>query len=184
MAPSRRRRTGYHSRKRSAPEPGPSSTKVPSAVPGSLPRSRILFTVAVVAVIVFAGGMSWRWFTEGKAPWVSPPGEAVASAKFVDSEICAACHQAEAQLWRSSQHKLAMDHATDKSVLGDFHDASFEYYGVHSRFFRKDGKLFVETDGADGKLATFQVKYTFSIDPLQQYLIEFLDGRLQALSIA
>ena len=32
-----------------------------------------------------------------------------------------------------------MQHATDKTVLGDFNDASFDYYGVHSRFFRKDG---------------------------------------------
>ncbi len=42
----------------------------------------------------------------------------------------------------------------------------------------------METDGPDGKLATFQVKYTFGVDPLQQYLIEFPDGRVQALSIA
>ena len=77
-----------------------------------------------------------------------------------------------------------MDHATDKSVLGDFNDASFDYYGVHSRFFRKDGKFLVETDGPDGKLATFEVKYTFGLDPLQQYLVEFPDGRLQALSLA
>ena len=69
-------------------------------------------------------------------------------------------------------------------VLGDFNDASFDYYGVKSRFFRKDGKFLVETDGPDGKLATFEVKYTFGIDPLQQYLVEFPDGRLQALSLA
>ena len=77
-----------------------------------------------------------------------------------------------------------MQHATEKTVLGDFSDARFDYYGVPSRFFRKDGKFLVETDGPDGKLATFEVKYTFGVDPLQQYLIEFPDGRLQALSIA
>ena len=59
----------------------------------------------------------------------------------------------EADSWRGSQHKLAMQHATDQTVLGDFNDASFDYYGVHSRFFRKDGKFLVETDGPDGKLA-------------------------------
>jgi hypothetical protein len=53
-----------------------------------------------------------------------------------------------------------MDHATDTSVLGDFNDASFDHYGVRSSFFRKDGKFLVETDGPDGKLATFEVKYT------------------------
>ncbi len=106
------------------------------------------------------------------------------AATFVGSDTCAGCHRNEADLWRSSQHRLAMQHATGKSVLGDFNDASFDYYSVHSRFFRRDGKYLVETDGADGKLATFEVKYTFGADPLQQYLVEFPDGRLQALSLA
>lgn len=106
------------------------------------------------------------------------------TASFVGSQTCAGCHQTEAKLWEASQHKAAMQHATDKTVLGDFNDAGFDYYGVHSRFFRKDGKFLVETDGADGKLAVFEVKYTFGIDPLQQYLVEFPDGRIQTLSIA
>src|SRR5262249_45783033 len=66
----------------------------------------------------------------------------------------------------------------------DFADATFDHYGVRSRFFRRAGKFLVETDGPDGTLATFELKYTFGVDPLQQYLIEFPDGRLQALSIA
>jgi len=77
-----------------------------------------------------------------------------------------------------------MDHATNESVLGDFNDTSFDHNGVHSRFFRKDGKFFTETDGPDGESAQFEIKYTFGVDPLQQYLIEFPDGRIQALSIA
>src|SRR6185436_800928 len=63
-------------------------------------------------------------------------------------------------------------------------DASFTHYGVTSKFFRKDGRFFVRTDGADGALADFEVKYTFGVHPLQQYLIGFPDGRMQALSIA
>jgi len=106
------------------------------------------------------------------------------SQAFVGSGTCARCHRSEAELWSGSHHKLAMDHATDRSVLGDFNDAGFDYYGVHSRFFRKDGKFFAETDGSDGKIGTFEVKFTFGVYPLQQYLIEFPDGRLQALSIA
>ncbi|MGA8968188.1 MAG: multiheme c-type cytochrome, partial [Pseudolabrys sp.] len=123
------------------------------------------------------GVISWPLLSSRRA---EPP----AAATFVGSEACAGCHRAETDLWRASQHRQAMDHATEKTVLGDFNDASFDYYGVRSRFFRKDGKFFVETDGPDGKLATFQVKYTFGVDPLQQYLIEFPDGRVQALSIA
>ena len=106
------------------------------------------------------------------------------AAEFIGSETCSGCHQAQAASWSNSQHKHAMDHATEKSVLGDFTGATFDYNGVRSRFFRGDGKYLVETDGPDGKLATFQIKYTFGIDPLQQYLIEFPDGRVQALAIA
>src|SRR5262249_11374827 len=105
-------------------------------------------------------------------------------ATYVGSQTCAGCHRAEAQLWHSSQHKHAMDHASEKTVLGDFSGVTFDYYGVRSRFFRSDGKFMVETDGADGKLATFEVKYTFGVDPLQQYLIEFPDGVREALSLA
>src|SRR5574337_261477 len=103
---------------------------------------------------------------------------------YVGSEICAGCHAAEARLWAGSHHEAAMDHATEKSVLGDFSGASFEHFGVKSRFFRRDGKFMVETDGPDGKPAEFEIKYTFGISPLQQYLVEFPGGRLQALSIA
>src|SRR5262249_56412172 len=113
-----------------------------------------------------------------------PRRDSVTPATFVGSESCAGCHQSQTKLWHTSQHERAMAHATDKSVLGDFNDASFQYFDVRSRFFRKDGKFFVETDGSDGKLATFEVKYTFGVDPLQQYLIEFPDGLLQALSIS
>jgi predicted CXXCH cytochrome family protein len=76
-----------------------------------------------------------------------------------------------------------MAHATRDTVLGDFNNASFDYFGVHSRFFRDGDKFMVETDGPDGKLADFEVKYTFGLDPLQQYLVEFPDGRIQALSL-
>ena len=103
---------------------------------------------------------------------------------FVGSDTCAGCHRTEANLWRGSQHRLAMQHATETSVLGDFHNASFDYYGIHSRFVKSDKKYLVETDGPDGALETFEVKYTFGVDPLQQYIVEFPDGRLQALSLA
>ncbi len=77
-----------------------------------------------------------------------------------------------------------MQHATEASVLGDFADAKFRYPGVESAFYRRDGKYYTRTDGPDGKLAEFEIKYAFGVHPLQQYLIEFPDGRLQALSMA
>jgi hypothetical protein len=140
--------------------------------------------VAVAMAIIVAGGLAFPFLTDGWRYASSGGSPAVAAATFVGSETCAGCHRAQAELWRSSQHQVAMQHATDQTVLGDFSDASFDYYGVHSRFFRKGGKFLVETDGPDGKLTTFEVKYAFGVDPLQQYLVEFPDGRLQALSLA
>jgi predicted CXXCH cytochrome family protein len=145
-------------------------------------RRALLITVSVAAVM--AGGLAIWLLTGG--PRIASLGSAppVAAAIFVGSETCAGCHRAEAERWRGSQHERAMQHATEKSVLGDFNDASFDYFGVHSRFFRKDEKFLVETDGPDGELAVFEVKYTFGVDPLQQYLVELPDGRVQALSLA
>jgi len=137
--------------------------------------------MAAVALAFFAVGLGFHLLSSSES------GSAVGAAlpaTFVGSDTCAGCHQAEAKMWSTSQHKAAMQHATDRTVLGNFNDASFDYFGVHSRLFRKDGRFLVETDGPDGKLATFEVKYTFGVDPLQQYLVEFPDGRVQALSVA
>ena len=145
-------------------------------------RRRTFLIVTGVVAMLAVGAMAFRWSTGAlgeTARNVDP-----AATMFVGSDTCAGCHRAEADLWRGSQHRHAMDHATDRSVRGDFNDASFDSFGVHSRFFKKDGKFLVETDGPDGKLATFAIKYTFGVDPLQQYLVEFPDGRVQALSIA
>src|SRR5262245_25989791 len=136
------------------------------------------FVVAVGLIIaVFGAGL------RATMPGTSST-QTIAEPSFVGSQACAQCHQTQAKLWRASQHAHAMDHATDKTALGDFSDAGFDYNGVHSRFFRDGDKFMVETDGPNGKLAPFEIKYTFGIDPLQQYLIEFPDGRIQALSIA
>lgn len=145
----------------------------------SLLRIAATSLAAGFVVVLLFGLFGPRW-----SQLQSSHQEAQPAPEFVGSETCSGCHRTEAASWRDSQHRHAMDHATEKSVFGDFNDATFDYDGIRSRFFRNDGKYFVETDGPDGKLATFQVKYTFGVDPLQQYLIEFPDGRVQALSIA
>jgi tetratricopeptide (TPR) repeat protein len=105
-------------------------------------------------------------------------------ARYVGEAACQPCHASEAAAWKPSDHARAMAHASDATVLGDFNDAHFTYGDVTSVFFRRDGKFFVRTDGPDGKLQDFEIKFTFGVYPLQQYLIELPGGRLQALSIA
>ncbi len=102
---------------------------------------------------------------------------------FVETATCAKCHADQHGKWMGSDHQLAMQLADEKSVLGNFNDAPFTHQGVTSSFFRKDGKFMVRTDGPDGKLTDFEIKYTFGVRPLQQYLIELDRGRLQALTI-
>lgn len=77
-----------------------------------------------------------------------------------------------------------MQSANDRTVQGNFDGAKFRYGSIESTFFKRDGRYYVRTDGPDGTLADYEVAYTFGVDPLQQYLIPFPDGRLQALSIA
>ena len=168
-------------RKPISASPATSPPDVSPSRAGFRSRRWVWIAASVAAAIVVAIGLGFQLLTANDTV-SKTPGDSVAT--FIGSEACAGCHQAEAQLWRESHHQHAMEHATETSVLGDFNDASFDYYGVRSRFFRKDGKFLVETDGPDGKLATFEVKYTFGVYPLQQYLIDFPDGRVQALSIA
>jgi tetratricopeptide (TPR) repeat protein len=112
------------------------------------------------------------------------PRPASADRGFVGAKACAGCHAAAYEAWAGSQHRRSMQAADASTVLGDFRDARFTYAGTTSRFFVRDGRYFVRTDGADGKAADFEIRYTFGVAPLQQYLVEFPDGRLQALGIA
>jgi tetratricopeptide (TPR) repeat protein len=106
------------------------------------------------------------------------------AVEFVGDERCKDCHKREYDLWKGSHHAQAMDVATEKTVLGDFNNASFEHFGVVSRFYRKDGKFFVHTQGPEGKMGDFEITHTFGVFPLQQYLAPFPGGRLQCLLIA
>ena len=108
----------------------------------------------------------------------------VSAAEYVGHSACKQCHEKEVKLWQGSHHDLAMQHANDETVLADFAHTSFTYAGINSAFYKKNDKFMVRTDGPDGKLHDYEIKYTFGVTPLQQYLVELGKGRLQALTIA
>jgi tetratricopeptide (TPR) repeat protein len=137
--------------------------------------------VLLVGVALAASWLGWRHWPSPPAP-VAPA--VAAPARFIGSAACAGCHAAEHEAWRGSQHARAMQEASPQTVLGDFNDAALRHGGIAHRFFRRDGKFFVRTDGPEGRLADFEIRYTFGVEPLQQYLIELPGGRLQALGIA
>jgi predicted CXXCH cytochrome family protein len=77
-----------------------------------------------------------------------------------------------------------MQRATADTVVGDFHDTSFKYAGVDYEFSKRDGKFFTFADDSVGDIREFEISHTFGIEPLQQYLVTFPDGRRQALGVA
>ena len=105
-------------------------------------------------------------------------------ATYVGRQSCRECHRDAYDRWTGSDHDLAMQVANDSTVLGDFADATFDHFGVVSRFYRKGGKFWVHTQGPQGTMEDYEIAYTFGFRPLQQYLIRFPGGRLQCLSIA
>ena len=104
--------------------------------------------------------------------------------EFVGGEECRSCHEKAYEDWEGSNHDQAMAEANEQTVLGDFDDAVFEHRSVTSRFYRRDGRYYVHTEGPGGEMREFEIEYTFGVEPLQQYLIRFPRGRLQALSLA
>ncbi|MGE5413487.1 MAG: tetratricopeptide repeat protein [Syntrophomonadaceae bacterium] len=143
---------------------------------------------AKVCAALFLAAAACRQGPESRAgasssPPASTPTPLAKNATFVGREKCAPCHAEEDRRWKGSHHDLAMQEATEATVLGDFRDAKFTHFGVTSTFFRRDGRFWVRTDGPDGKLHEYPIAYTFGVYPLQQYLIAFPGGRLQALNV-
>ncbi len=105
------------------------------------------------------------------------------TAAYVGRESCKECHESQYHLFLGSDHDQAMQPATEEFVLGDFNDVTFSHFGVDSKFTRRAGKFYVYTQGPEGKMQEYEIKYTFGVRPLQQYLIEFPGGRYQCLPL-
>ena len=163
-----------------APEP---AVVVPPAAAAT--RGRGLWIGALmVLVLAVLGGL---WFARSPAP-AGPAPEAVSTtlppASYVANTLCVGCHQAAGDAWSQSHHAKAMAPPTEQTVRGNFDNTQFRHQGVTTRFFRRGDKYMVHTDGPDGRMADFEVAFTFGHEPLQQYLIDTGKGRLQPLQIA
>jgi predicted CXXCH cytochrome family protein len=116
-----------------------------------------------------------------------------AQATYVGRSSCIECHTHEAEQWAGSYHDLAMDRATPQSVLGDFDNAQLSHFGITSRMYRDNGKYRIQTEGPDGEMGDFEIKYVLGVHPLQQYMVEFdrpegasegAIGRVQVLRVS
>jgi len=185
-----RRRKGSRGPKSSQPahvgplKGAPAGEQPPSSPPR---RTRTLWLALAAVVVVTAAGVgAWRLAMDRQR--AAPP-EASAlppavGATYVGTAACVQCHADQNAAWQGSHHARAMQVAGAETMLGDFANAKFTHAGVTSTFFTGDGRYYVNTDGPDGKRADFEIRYTFGITPLQQYLITLPGGRMQALGIA
>jgi tetratricopeptide (TPR) repeat protein len=144
-----------------------------------VPRAWTWVGLVAAAVVVLAIPLSLLREGRGPVPSALDP-----EPSFAGTEACRDCHRVEYERWLGSDHDLAMDVANERTVLGDFSGVEATFHGVTSRFSRRNDRFVVRTEGPDGEMADFVVSHTFGHDPLQQYLVPFPGGRLQALHLA
>ncbi len=103
---------------------------------------------------------------------------------YVGRMACRECHAEEVARWTGSHHDLALQPATEGTVLADFDGFVFPHGAGSFRFFRRDDAFLVEVTDGTGAARELPVAWTFGVSPLQQYLVRMGDGRLQVLPIA
>ena len=108
---------------------------------------------------------------------------ATAPATYLGSVACEGCHASQYRHWADSHHALAMAEASPTTVLGDFSDVRFSLHGQNTGFTTSEDGYIVTTE-TDAGVESLTVRYTFGVDPLQQYLLSLPGGRVQALAVA
>ena len=100
---------------------------------------------------------------------------------YVGASTCIECHQDEYNKWVGSHHDLAMQTANDSTVLGNFDNIKVKIDGVIYFFYKEDDQFFVRITEIDDSEKKYKISYTFGVTPLQQYLIDFENGKKQVL---
>ncbi|RMF43651.1 MAG: hypothetical protein D6753_04590 [Planctomycetota bacterium] len=104
----------------------------------------------------------------------------LSQASYVGSQVCAECHREQVELYRGSHHDMAMQPANPQTVRANFDNVEIEHHGIVSRAYRDGDRYMIRTEGPDGQMHDYEVKYTFGWEPLQQYMVEFpAPGRQQ-----
>jgi predicted CXXCH cytochrome family protein len=145
-----------------------------------MPSNKRLWTApAAIAVAIAIAIFAFARYRQQAKQFTEAP-----RADFIGASECASCHAAEAAAWKSSQHAVSMQNARKGTVLGRFDSTRFANGSVTWTFFRRGDRYFVNTDGEDGALHDYQIRWTFGVYPLQQYIVELTGGRAQALTVA
>ncbi len=150
-------------------------------------REVLWFVVAICLItgILLVGNNHWHRHVEPElvGDRFAGPDYSRIPDTWTGREACFECHAAADSAWGGSGHDLAMQIPGPKTITADFDNATFTHFGVTSTFYRAGNKYMVRTDGPDGSLADYEIAYVFGYYPIEQFLILFPDGRLQALNV-
>ena len=102
---------------------------------------------------------------------------------YLGSAVCADCHEEAAADWAGSHHALAWTWPGPDTVVADFDGTAFEGNGMSVRFRIEDGLYFADVTESDGSRTEYPVHSVAGIEPLQQYLLETEEGRLQSFDV-
>ena len=108
----------------------------------------------------------------------------VVADAYVGDQNCVSCHEEAAQDWEGSHHDKAMQEVNEESVLGDFDNQSIVIDGVSYFFYKQDNEFRVRIREIDGSENEYSISYVFGIEPLQQYMVDFPNGRKQVLRVS
>lgn len=101
------------------------------------------------------------------------------STEYVKSDTCIRCHPTRYQSWQQTYHRTMTQTSSSKSVLGDFSDVTYNYNGINSRFYQKDGKYFIYTINDNGSYQSFEIVRTVGSRRIQQYVTKIGDRHIR-----
>ncbi len=139
---------------------------------------------ALISIALFLAVFIWLFFIFPDKTNRKIIRQSARESVFAGSMACKECHESEYEAWKLSDHYKSMQVADMQSVLGDFNNAVFKSKGFTNRMFQNGSTFYMVLENRNGNPDTFSVRYTFGYYPLQQYIIEFPDGRYQCTHVA
>ena len=113
-----------------------------------------------------------------------PQGQAQDRRGYVGSEACISCHVQEVEDWQGSHHALAWTPVGPDTVVADFDGTEFTLGDMTARFSPgPDGAPMARVTERDGQRTEYPVHSVVGIAPLQQYLFETEQGKLQSFDV-
>jgi hypothetical protein len=103
---------------------------------------------------------------------------------YVGTQACVECHADIVSAWEGSHHALAWTEPSADRVLGNFDDTEHTTDGTVNRFRAEEGDYWITVTETDGATQPYKVHSVVGTAPLQQYLLEVEEGRLQAFDVA